>query len=421
MLRIQKEIDQLGGGRDHELLDRYKYWLRILEFSYDSFIWIASNHDRSNVTKIYKGAKFGSLLQQNIQSVIETADELNVAENVFAFPLDFSRFSCIGDLLRITRHRAGGISLDFIEVKEGELNERILKVILSKGEEGLEDLFHQFGEKAVKQGKRMLKQERVAQRQLKYFDAAPGIYRGPDENRIVSELRIGLEDQFDDLIEILVERARQGEFSSDVVDDCLVVTALDSTSPQRYNVTDFSSRAVVYSAFLANEQFKNQDELSDAVQNITFIDWIEALNSAVCIPPLLRRPLRTRSFLDLMSGRIQLRFYLDPTAFLQLCREQKLQAGFIKKKITNRLKTSGGWRKGQYPIFGGRALGYVAGNFAGVIGWGILHEIMFNWRTPGAIARHLAHASAELQQLGQSPVGEHARRNWFSERDLEVV
>src|SRR5262249_34735814 len=87
--------------------DDLRYQARILEFVYDSFVWIAANHDRSNVIKIYKSRKFGSLSAQNIQSAIEAADELNQDALSFAFPLDFSRFSCIGDLLRIRRDPAG--------------------------------------------------------------------------------------------------------------------------------------------------------------------------------------------------------------------------------------------------------------------------------------------------------------------------
>ena len=42
----------------------YGYWLQLFELSYESFIWIASNHDRSNVLKHYKGPKHGALAKQ---------------------------------------------------------------------------------------------------------------------------------------------------------------------------------------------------------------------------------------------------------------------------------------------------------------------------------------------------------------------
>jgi hypothetical protein len=352
--------------------------------------------------------------------VIETANDLNAAENIFAFPLDFSRFSCIGDLLRITRDAKGGVKLDFIEVKEGRINERIFEEVFTKSEQSPENLAAQFDKKGIKQIQRMRKQKEVALGQLKHFDASPGIYKGKDENRVISELKIGAEDRYDDLIEILMHRARQGEFSSDIVDDCVVVTALNTTSAKRYSITDFSSRATVHSAFLASGTSKSEHQLASQIENIRFIDWMEALHSPSTIPPLLR-PLSTRSFLDLMTGRIQLRFYFDPGSFLRLCRAQKLQAGFVRKKVTNRLRTTQRWKKDQVPIFDGRALGYVAGGFVGLIGWGLLHEILFNWRTPVAIARHLSRLNIELEPFREPYSGQDVDRDWFSDKDLELV
>lgn len=419
MLRLEDSLAKEGtNGQRRGVLT---YWLRMFEFAYDSFVWIAANHDRSNVAKIYKGTKFGSLLKQNIHSVIETADELNASPNDFAFPLDFCRFSCIGDALRITRHPGGGVSLNFIEVKEGQVNERLLQAITTGDEFQMRRLYDDYGAKVVEQAKRMLKQKRTALRQLEYFDAKPGIYRGATENRIVSELKVGYGDRFDNLIEILMGRARRGEFSTEVVDDCLVVTALDSSSPQRHHITDFSSRVTTHTAFFDKGEPQNSDpdRLWAALQKIEFINWIESINSVVTIPLLLRASLSTRSFLDLTSGRIHLRFYFDPSSFLEICRQQKLQAGFIKKKITNRLRTAGRWKKNDCPLFDGRALGYIAGGFQGIIGWGFLHEILFNWRTPTAIARHLADTAGQLREVSSEQKG--SESPWFSERDLETV
>jgi hypothetical protein len=122
-----------------------------------------------------------------------------------------------------------------------------------------------------------------------------------------------------------------------------------------------------------------------------------------------------------MSGRIQLRSYFDPGSFLRLCRGQKLQAGFVRKKVTNRLRTTQRWKKDQVPIFEGRALGYVAGGLVGLIGWGFLHEILFNWRTPVAIARHLSRLNIELEPFRETYSGQNVNVDWFSEKDLELV
>ena len=124
MLEVERLLGEIQGHSsvEKQLKAKYRYWLRLLEIAYDSLVWIAANHDRSEVTKYYKGPKHGALVHQNIHSVIELAKQLNREPDVFAFPLDFSRFACITDLLRIRRHRDDRVSQDFIEVKEAAVN-----------------------------------------------------------------------------------------------------------------------------------------------------------------------------------------------------------------------------------------------------------------------------------------------------------
>jgi hypothetical protein len=48
-----------------------------------------------DVADVYKGPKYGRPSAQNINSVIDLAQQLNENPYVFAIPLDFTRFSCI--------------------------------------------------------------------------------------------------------------------------------------------------------------------------------------------------------------------------------------------------------------------------------------------------------------------------------------
>jgi hypothetical protein len=56
-------------------------------------------------------------------------EQLNQEPDVFALPLDFCRFTCITDLLRIRRQPDGGVSQDFIEVKEGTVNDEVFELL----------------------------------------------------------------------------------------------------------------------------------------------------------------------------------------------------------------------------------------------------------------------------------------------------
>jgi hypothetical protein len=64
--------------------------------------------------------------------------------------------------------------------------------------------------------------------------------------RLVSEMTIGQDDSFHGVIEPLLHNARHGKYSVEVIDDCLVVAALDPKSLENYRRTDYVARCVVY-------------------------------------------------------------------------------------------------------------------------------------------------------------------------------
>lgn len=396
----------------------YRYWLRLLEVTYDTFIWIASNHDRSEVAKLFKGPKFGALQKQNIRSVIKAANHFNLQPDTFAFPLDFSRFSCISDLLRMRRHPDGTLSVDFIEVKEGKVNQEIFETAKARDPDRYLRFFDRYGEKGIEQLERVFKQAQILDERLKLFGLQPGIYHEEGATRIVSQMKAGEQDHFLGRIEPLIKKARAGQYSVDMIDDCLVVAALDATAPQKYLITDYVSRCVVHSAFGNAAVTDNQDALLHALKEIEFVEWREGFNSVLCIPPLLR-PLSTRSFLDLLFGRVRLHLYFDAASFIKLCAKHDVRAGFLRKRATNRLRTTQGWRRNQVPTFDGRAIGYVTGPLSAIFGHSYLDEILFNWMTPSAVVRHIKQLEGELGQIKPNQRERPSQTNLFTESDLE--
>lgn len=398
----------------------YEYWLKLLELTYDTFLWIASNHDRSEVLKHYKGLKHGALANQNIRSVIEVANQMNKEPEVLAIPLDFSRFSCISDLLRIRRYADGRVSSDFIEVKEGSVNDEIFEVMKARDPDEYLKFFDKYGEKGVKQVERMFKQRQVADDHIKLFGLQPGIYDEERAVRIVTELKVGEDGSFHEVIEPLIQQAHTGKYSVETIGDCLVLAALDATSQERYVRADYVARCVVHSAFGDETGTREQEKLLGALQRIEFTDWRSGFGSVLCIPPTLRR-LSPRSFLDLLFGRIQLHLYFDGASFVRLCAEHGVRAGFIKKRTTNRLKTTLRWRIGEVPLWDGKAIGFFAGGESFVFGRGYYDEILFNWRMPEAIVGHIRQLDSELAESPLPRSTERPLQRLFAENDLELA
>ena len=151
------------------------------------------------------------------------------------------------------------------------------------------------------------------------------------------------------------------------------------------------------------------------LDQIEFTNWLEGLGSIVLIPALIRA-VSTRTFLDLMFGRIILLSYFDPSRFLTKCRAEGIKAGFVSRRWTNRLRTAQGWKAHEYPIFQGRALGHIAGGLPFVLGSARLHQMVFNWVYPLSLVQELVGAAGQMEQIKSGL--KHGRRG-FTEDDLE--
>jgi hypothetical protein len=401
-----------------DAISHYRYWVTLLELTYDSFLWIAANHDRSDLTKFFKGSKHGALLHQNIQSVIELSEQLNQEPDVFAIPLDFSRFACIGDLLRIRRYADGRVSQDFIEVKEGKVNEEIFDVLKAKNQQRYDEFLGKYGEKGASQIERVLKQEKTMNAHIDLLGLQPGVYAKHDVVRLVTEMAIGHGDSFQGSVESLVQSARDKKYSVQTIDDCLVVAALNADSEEHCSKIDYAARFVAHARFGDLTINADQLRLFQAQSAIQFVDWRSGFGSVLCIPPALRG-LSTHCFLDLLFGRIRLHLHFDPACFIHLCADAGIHAGFIRKRTTNQLRSRFAWKKRQVPLFDGRAVGYITGAVTAVLSPSYMDEILFNWRMPSAVIRHIKQMGDEFPATTPTDSTGSPTSRLFSETDLE--
>ena len=220
---------------------------------------------------------------------------------------------------------------------------------------------------------------------------------------------------FTTLVESLCERARQGKFAAEIVDECVVVAALNTTESEKYLLAEFDARLLVLNAFIDPHNRGNSDDIVKRLDQIEFINWLEGFASIVLIPVLIR-PISTRTFLDLMFGRVILLSYFDPSRFLAMCKTSGLRAGFVSTKKTNRLRTAQGWKVHEYPIFNGRALGYITGGHPFVLGSARIHQMAFNWVHPSSLIQEITGVASQMEQITSGlKRGEYG----FTEDDLE--
>ena len=160
MLEIENELARITRTSDPEStqVGRYNHWLRILESCYESFLWLAFRP--CDIPHLYKGPKFGSLADQNIDSVLGVMRKLNESPYALAVPLDFTRFSCTGDLLHIERDPESGPQTSIVEVKEGPVNDAILNAVEAHDEGTWAQFFDDYGKKGFEQARRFFNQNR---------------------------------------------------------------------------------------------------------------------------------------------------------------------------------------------------------------------------------------------------------------------
>jgi hypothetical protein len=414
ILEIESELERMSPEeRGSPLLRKYLHWQRILESSYESFLWL--RFGPSDVPDIYKGPKHGRLTAQNIESALSTMRRFNEDSSIFAVLLDFTRFSCIADLLLIPYKGRTA----FIELKEGSVNETMLNAIKARNEAQWIEFFDKFGEKGIKQTERFFRQEQSFSEKSRRIEALPGTYATDKGALVVVESSV--EPQyFTSAVDEICEKARQGKYAVDAIDDCLVVAALDTTSKEKYAIAEFDARLFVYNAYFASSDAEDRlpDDLVERLKKIEFTNWLDGLSSVFLIP-LLLRPVSTRTFLDILFGRIRLLTYFHAPSFLRLCRESGLKAGFVREKWTNRLRSNQGWRKGDYPTFKGRALGYMSGTIPMVMGSVRLHNIEFNWQKPSSVAKEMAGTASQLKDISSDGAVAGNKRSGFTEQDLE--
>ncbi|HXN18469.1 MAG TPA: hypothetical protein VN875_09080 [Candidatus Binatus sp.] len=415
-LELEAEIQRLSGeNKKSPVLKRYKYWIQLLESCYESFLWLGFSE--SDLVEIYKGPKYGRLSAQNVESVLAAARHYNQDPYAFAVPLDFTRFSCISDLLLLERH-PGHHKRTLIEMKEGSVNEAMVTAIESRDPARVFEFADKYGQKGIEQAERFFRQVEVFMERKQMVGVRSGTFKRGTGKRIIVESK-ATPEYFTSVVEDLCQKARRGKYAAKILDGCLMVAAADMTSEKKYMLAEFDARLLVFNAFITTEETSKYppDHFVAELKKIDLIDWREGLGSIFFIPPLMR-DLKSRSFLDLLFGRLRLFCYLDASGFLELCRNAGLKAGFLSRRLTNRLKSQQGWSTDEYPTFEGRALGYVAGKAPMILGSVRLHQMAFNWMTPSSVASEIAIGVSQLNERNFD-VSDGAEERGFTEQDLE--
>lgn len=395
ILKIENQINQIKTIKDNSLknkISQLKDWQQLLELSFNTFVWIAVDWDRSKVKKVFKGLKYGALAEQNIDSLLDYANKANQEPNDFVIPLDFCKFCCIGDLLIIRFQEPEAIlKFSIIEAKSGRVNFEMLDTIESGEQNQYFGFFEKYGSKGIKQMERYFRQRKILTDNIKLMSAKPGIYNSPakkGEKLVILENETMKED-FGDKINQLLESSEKGEFSVDVIDECLVVGVINTTRTELATLGEFDIRLFIYNLYINPDALNNppnSDELVNTLKMIKLSDWREGFSSVILFPPLVRS-ITDKYLIDLLMGRKRLKFFFNPNRFIDLCNRNGINAYFTTQKEANRLK-SRGMAKGLME-FDRKFIRFFSQEIEYGLGDGTLGEVFYNWVKPISIVKQL--------------------------------
>jgi hypothetical protein len=383
---LRRATDASKNSRE---VNKYRHWLASVGSCCETFVEFALRS--CDVPHLYKGPRFGFLDEQNVHSVLKVTSEINESQDMFAFPLDFTRFSCTGDVLCIARTPESW-RVAVVEIKEGEVNDAVRDIRKAQTRDWSR-FVATYGLKGLKQARRVAKQELEFYKRYARMQAGRGIHKDEDGMRVVLESEVLLEN-FLPTVEDVCRKARRGEYAVDVIDGCLMVAAGNATSMRRAMLAEVDARLFALNAFGASDITMEPPKkiAADAVDKITLIDWLDGLGSQ-CLMPLFLRPLRARTFLDLIFGRMRLLFFFHPPTFVELLRKAGVRAELLTQKETNRLRSVRKLRESDLPpLHEGRAIAFYIGATQYYMGSARLHQMVFNWACPRSLVAQMADA-----------------------------
>lgn len=290
---------------------------RMLRHLIDTIAWSMIGGQLYIARRLFQGTDGEKrLMKTNIASVMAAADKYNENEADFALITDLSAYIQTGDLLIMK----AGKRLEVVEVKEGEMNHRILRVLddLIAKEKTMEEVIGEFkgDPKALEQLERNLKQYGKTMSTLEILKKDKGEdEEGRQVNIITPEEETPM---FDDRLAVMYDKLQEnGTWAYDNIDGCLHI-------------------GMYKGQFRAGGHIILEGLAKQHGGPYFLVDYVSILKSLH--KPLFILPFPREFIFDLMFTRVKLYFVVEVEAFMKLFSDYGMTAEWMTTKETMRLK-----------------------------------------------------------------------------------
>lgn len=245
-LEVEEDIAK---AKDQSEVHTKEHWISVLELCFNTFVWIAERWERDRVKRVFKGPKHGSTKSRNVSSVLTVVRDMNKRSRDFAIALDFSSFECIADILRIRIDSKSNAAVsEYMEVKEGRVNDEMLETIKSKSTDRYLEFFQKYPDSGIKQMQRYFRQAGTCYDRLAMMRADQGGLFETPEGTLLIQVASTKRNYYLKSIKELLRHLKTEPFACFVVDGCLWVGAARMGDPV---AIDFVVRHSIHHIFSA--------------------------------------------------------------------------------------------------------------------------------------------------------------------------
>lgn len=403
---VRERIKQSRSAKDGKA-QAYSLSLEALEFEEailrklaDTLAWLILDSQHWMARRLFNGQPPPRISESNIESVMEVARQLEHDPLVFALPTDLTSFVRIGDLLVIGLHHDSGRRRALLEVKEGKVNEAILDFLNSPVAECPRAAYffaQEIGPKGVEQVGRIVHQVERGTKFIEIVSEERGIDPFSNQPIEIGPDVIPLED-YDLELDSLLDRASNIGIATQVIDDCLVLTAIHQGMmavpagiPERVQ-GEWSDGILQAALAVARDRLPRQ--LEDGLNHIVAFDLANGLFEPLSIPIFLRN-ISEEYILDILFGSLVVIIQLDLDGLLRLAGSMGMEGGWIRGKQARRWTSSR--RKGEVVEIGGEVPVFRRNGQEIVMGGGLICRMVWDGTTPRSVLR-LIGASLSLAE-----------------------
>ena len=290
----------------------------------DSIAWQLIGGQLCYARRLFLGHAQPNLQQSNFRSVVAAAKSI-VDKSPDAIPLlsDLTTFVQVGDILSFDP--SSGLSI--IEVKQGEVNQRISNFLNFYSKSGCNRALDYFlsmeGPHTAKQMQRMVRQTGRMSHIVEII--ASGTSTDPDSGQIIHipEEPVPIRDWDEELNAMLRESGERG-WALNVIDDCLFVACYAEESMLKGSHVIFN----LWFDHCGGDPESPRARLIDCIHTPTAL-------------PMFSRRIPTESMFDLLFGRKQICMALSLDDFMKKCETAGLKVRFGTNRETSRMEQSG--------------------------------------------------------------------------------